>query len=113
MKLTWDQSTNHIIYSNNPFTFDDVAITEEIIAAATDVSGNGATNWVSGFEKLDNKKKKRFIELMCKVTGAEPTKYRKEVRDVKVFTKDIQITVEKLLSIKVTMEENNVSDIHG
>ena len=81
--------TTPINWSSNPYQWQDVSITEEVLA------GGSAEDLVSGYEKLDKKKKKRFIELICIVKN-KTIKERKEMKNIKVILGiDLEITMEK------------------
>ena len=78
--------------SKNPFTWNDVALLIEII------SGGIA-------EVLkDKKKKKHFITLWCKVNGYDETKQTKEVKDVVITAKDVEMVIKEVLGINVKID---------
>jgi predicted nucleic-acid-binding Zn-ribbon protein len=76
--------------SKNPFTWDDVALLKELAAG-------GHLDQVF----KDEKKKKRFITIWCKVKGYDETKETKEVKDVKITTEDVEMVIKEVLGIDV------------
>ena len=81
--------------SRNPFTWNDVALLIEIISG-----GPGGAEEVL----KDKKKKKRFITLWCKVKGYDETKQTKEVKDVVITAKDVEMVIKEVLGINVKID---------
>ena len=81
--------------SKNPFTWNDVALLIEIV-----LGGPGGAEEVL----KDKKKKKRFITLWCKVKGYDETKETKEVKDVVITAKDVELVIKEVLGINVKID---------
>ena len=91
--FTWDANNPFPNQSVTPFTWDDVALVEEI---AKIVGGGG------GYHKLhnafkDTKKKERFVKLLCKVKGIEYEE-SKEMKDYKIVISDVELVVNEVMS---------------
>ena len=79
--------------SVTPFTWDDVALITEIAQAA---SGGGIVE-VEQLFRNEPKKKKRFVELLCKVQGKD-IKQIKEIKEHKIFISDIDMVVKEVMT---------------
>ena len=91
--------------SSFPFTWDDVALVEEVVEAVQEAGGSV----IDGIEKLEPEKKKRFIKLICKVKGIETYSGQKTIRDdIKVSTEDVELVIKEVLGIDLTVENINV-----
>ena len=80
--------------SRNPFTWDDVALLQELAAA-----GHGYQDVLK-----DKKKKKRFITLLCKVKGYDKYKETKEVKDYTVTIEDVELVLKEALNLNIRVE---------
>ena len=78
------------------YTWDDVVLVEEALGGGGDMGEMPWTKW-------EDDKKKRLIKLICKVQG-RTYKETKEIKDIKITTKDIKILAEKVLGIEVITE---------
>lgn len=92
--FAYDQNPFGELQSKNPFTWDDVALLQEIIQA-----GGRAEDVFKHPEK-----KKRFITLWCKVKGYDETKQTKEVKDVKITAQDVEMVIKEVLGINIKVE---------
>ena len=85
--------------SSFPYTWDDVALVEEAVAA---LGGGGVieddARWMENQDK-----KKRLVKLICKVQG-KTIKEEKEIQEYKVTVTDIKLLAEKILGIEVITE---------
>jgi len=91
--------------SSFPFTWDDVALVEEVVEAVQEAGGSV----IDGIEKLEPEKKKRFIKLICKVKGIETYSGQKTIRDdIKVSTEDVELVIKEVLGIDLTVENIHV-----
>ena len=85
--------------SSFPYTWDDVALVEEAVAA---LGGGGVIEddapWMENQDK-----KKRLVKLICKVQG-KTIKEEKEIQEYKVTVTDIKLLSEKILCIEVITE---------
>ena len=92
--LKW--SSGNIKWGNNPYTWGDVALVEEIRR-----KGSGI---VETWEKEDKEKYKKFIKLTCKVKGYNEEKFIKEIKDKKIYISidDIKLVVNEVTkSLKI------------
>ena len=87
---TWDNA--NFTWDNNPYTWDDVAFAGELAVAMK----GGGIHHVKHVLK-DEKKKKQFIRLLCKVKGKEYDE-QKETADFKIVISDVQLVVSELAS---------------
>ena len=91
--------------SSFPFTWDDVALVEEVVEAVQEAGGSV----IDGIEKLEPEKKKRFIKLICKVKGIETYSGQKTIRDdIDVSAQDIEFVIKEVLGIDLTVENIHV-----
>jgi len=105
----WDWDDGNICWNDNPYCWDDVCLAEEVLEeAGGGITGDGkVTDWMQGYEKLDEPKKRRFITLVGKVKGEKDIfKDKKEVKDVNISIKDIKLTVSEVLGIKIDVEKD-------
>ena len=87
--------------SSFPFTWDDVALVEEVVEVVQEAGGSV----IDGISKLEPEKKKRFIKLICKVKGIETYSGQKTIRDdIKVSTEDVELVIKEVLGIDLTIE---------
>jgi len=90
--------------SSFPYTWDDVALVEEVVEA---VQAGGSV--IDGISKLEPEKKKRFIKLVCKVKGIETYSGQKTIRDdINVSTEDVEFVIKEVLGIDLTVENIHV-----
>ena len=102
--ITWDgfyngTKTTTINWSNNPYTWDDVAIIEKIAGGGGDIP--------SGLKKLKKEEKKKCVRLIMKRKGIKVYDEEKCVQDIDVYIKYIQLIHEEMKSLKLVAE--NVS----
>ena len=91
--------------SSFPFTWDDVALVEEVVEVVQEAGGSV----IDGIKKLEPEKKKRFIKLICKVKGIETYSGQKTIReDINVSAEDIELVVKEVLGIDLTVENIHV-----
>ena len=91
--------------SSFPFTWDDVALVEEVIEVVQEAGGSV----IDGIEKLEPEKKKRFIKLICKVKGIETYSGQKTIRDdIEVSAEDVELVIKEVLGIDLTVENIHV-----
>ena len=89
---TWD---------NNPFTWDDVAILEEIFPGGTE--GHNPYDVYRNVNGKSEDKKKKIIKIVAKLEGKEfkEEKYKNN-KKIKITVKDVNILF-KTLNIKVNV----------
>ncbi len=91
--------------SSFPFTWDDVALIEEVVEAVQEAGGSV----IDGISKLEPEKKKRFIKLICKVKGIETYSGQKTIRDdINVSAEDVELVIKEVLGIDLTVENIHV-----
>ena len=91
--------------SSFPFTWDDVALVEEVVEAVQEAGGSV----IDGISKLEPEKKKRFIKLICKVKGIETYSGQKTIRDdINVSAEDVEFVIKEVLGIDLTVENIHV-----
>ena len=87
--------------SSFPFTWDDVALVEEVVEAVQEAGGSV----IDGIKKLEPEKKKRFIKLVCKVRGIETFSGQKTIRDdIEITVEDVELVYKKVLGIDLAVE---------
>ena len=93
--ITWNNA--NIIWNDNPYTWDDIALVEEII------KGGRVTDdeYVHPLFQ-DEKKKKRLVKLIYKTQG-KVLKEEKEIKEIKITVKDVKILAKEVLGINVTI----------
>jgi len=95
--FTWGNA--NFTFNANPYTWNDVALVEELAAGAADTS-----NLSGAFKVLeDEKKKKHFITLLCKIEGKE-YKETKEANKRPITAKDIKLVVKEVLNIDLKID---------
>ena len=110
-KVQWGGTTEDgrnvsTIWGNNPFTWSDVALAVEI---ADVIDGVGYTRRKERLDKLfkDEEKKKRFIDLVCRIKGEKVYDDKVEVKDIDVKVEDAELVVETIVKkVKLEIKEN-------
>ena len=92
---TWGQA--NFSWSNNSFTWGDIALVEEALG------GGGVMADDMPWTKWEDDKKEKLVKLICKVKG-KTYKQTKQVKDIKITTKDIRLLAERVLGIEVITE---------
>ena len=93
--ITWGQA--NFSWTNNSFTWEDVALVEAALG------GGGVMADDMPWTKWEDDKKEKLVKLICKVKG-KTYKQTKQVKDIKITTKDIRLLAEKVLGIEVITE---------
>ena len=88
-------------WSEADFTWNDVCI-------AVEIEGNAgiATTWLDALDSLDEPKKKRFIEVICRVktqNGGEVLyEKRKTIKEnITITSEDVRRTVNQVLKVRL------------
>jgi hypothetical protein len=92
--LTWSQTEYPIVWSNNPYTWDDVSVVIEVVKAIG--GGSGGMTSLHNWQKKEPEKKKKLIKLLCII---DSDRYKEE----KYVDPNVMLTIEavKLLEEKV------------
>jgi len=93
--ITWGQA--NFSWNNNSFTWDDVVLVESALG------GGGVMVDDMPWTKWEDDKKEKLVKLICKVKG-KTYKQTKQIKDIKITTKDIRLLAEKVLGIEVITE---------
>ena len=88
---TW--SSANFPWNNNPYTWDDCALVQEVVQAGS--------NYQEVFK--DEKKKKKFIKLICQIEGIE-YKETKEIKKRQIRITDVALVVKEVLGIDIKVE---------
>jgi len=94
--FAWDGNP-FLNQSRNPFTWDDVALFQELADAV-----GGGRNYQEVLK--DKKKKERFITLLCKVKGSDKYKETKQVKDYTVTIEDVELVLKEALNLNIRVE---------
>jgi len=92
--FAWDSNPFGAQQSTNPFTWDDVALVTELAQAI------GGGHMHPPYQQIfrDEKKKERFIKLLCKVKGKKYKKTKK-IKDIKIVISDVELVVQEVSRI--------------
>tara|TARA_R110002167_G_scaffold78202_2_gene216590 strand:+ start:185 stop:493 length:309 start_codon:yes stop_codon:yes gene_type:complete len=93
--ITWGQS--NFSWGNSSFTWGDVVLVKAALG------GGGIMADDMPWTKWEDDKKEKLIKLICKVKG-KTYKQTKQVKDIKITTKDIRLLAERVLGIEVITE---------
>ena len=102
--ITWDgkyngNKTTTIVWSNNPYTWDDVAIIIKV------KKGGGGHE---GLFNLKKEEKKKCIRLIMKWKGIEVYDEEKCVKKIKTYAKDVDMIYEEMKSLNLIIENVSV-----
>lgn len=92
-KIPYKWSNANFTWNNNPYTWDDVALVEEVVQAG------GAYQEVF----KDEKKKKKFIKLICQIEGIE-YKETKEIKKRQIRITDVALVAKEVLGVDIKVE---------
>lgn len=88
---TWDSA--NFAWNSNPYTWEDVALVEEVVAAGS--------NYQEVFK--DEKKKKKFVKLICQIEGIE-YKETKEIKKRQIRITDVALVAKEVLGVDIKVE---------
>jgi hypothetical protein len=93
--FTWD--TANFLWNNNPYTWDEVILVQELAKA------RAAGDDYMGIFRESPEKKKKFVKILCKVQG---TNYEenKEVKDISICIQDVDLVVNKVLGVNLDVK---------
>jgi hypothetical protein len=91
--FAWNTNPFGARQSTNPFTWDDCALVEEVVRAG------------GSYQEVfkDEKKKKRFIKLICQIEGVE-YKETKEVKERQIRITDVALVAKEVLGIDIKID---------
>lgn len=92
-RIPFKWNTANFSYNSNPYTWDDCALVQEVVDAGT--------SYQEVFK--DEKKKKKFIKLICKVEGVE-YKETKEVKKRQIRITDVALVAKEVLGVDIKVE---------
>lgn len=91
--IKWNEA--HILWNDNPYTWDDVCIAEEIVGSGI------AGDWVGAYDKLDKRKKKRVIEVIAMIEGEKFKQKKVYDPNIKVTASQIKKFVQEVLNVEI------------
>lgn len=92
-KIPYTWSSANFPWNNNPYTWEDVALVQEVVTAGS--------NYQEVFK--DEKKKKKFIKLICQVEGIE-YKETKEIKKRQIRITDVALVAKEVLGVDIKVE---------
>ena len=97
--FTWNEGDIFSNQSSTPFTWDDVALVEEVVKEIQRRGRPPDDDFIHPFFD-DEKKNRRLIKLIYRTQG-KVLKEEKEIKEIKVTVKDVKILAKKVLGINV------------
>lgn len=91
--FAWNSNPFGARQSKKPFTWDDCALVAEVVRAGG--------SYPQVFR--DEKKKKRFIKLICQIEGVE-YKETKEVKERQIRITDVALVAKEVLGIDIKID---------
>ena len=103
--IKWEDAD--FLWSDNPYTWEDVAIITEVVEAIEAIQQGGG-DFDEEIYKYDAEKKRKLIKLILKVRGMDgdtitEQKY-KEIKQYKIKVKDIKLVVKEVLGVEMIAE---------
>lgn len=98
--FAWDEG--NICWDDNPFCWDEVCLVQEV-AQGAGIAGT----WEGGYQRLTKEKKRKFIQLICRVKGEKEYNDKKEQLDYKVTAKDVKMVVQQVHNVQIGLVEGN------
>lgn len=92
-KIPYKWGNANFAWNNNPYTWDDVALVQEVVQAGS--------NYQEVFK--DEKKKKKFIKLICQIEGIE-YKETKEIKKRQIRITDVALVAKEVLGVDIKVE---------
>ena len=100
-KIKWNEA--QILWNNNPFTWDEVQLVEEI-AEELDVAASGGISKTKVIQELPDEKKEKLIHLIMMRKGIKVYDKKKKVKDVKINVEDVELLIKEVKAF--VMAEN-------
>tara|TARA_Y100000310_G_scaffold324973_1_gene387665 strand:- start:634 stop:939 length:306 start_codon:yes stop_codon:yes gene_type:complete len=97
--ITW--SGANFTWGSNEYTWGEVQLVAEVAEVVQAGGGVEPEEWLES----QPEKKRKLIKLICKVKGVPYSMQKEKREDINITTKDIDLLVEKVLGIKVTVEK--------
>ena len=93
--FTWD--TANFLWNNNPYTWDEVVLIQELATARA--AGDDYMGIINGSPE----KKKKFVKILCKVNNTE-YKETKEVKEVNIRIQDVDLVINEVLGVNLEVK---------
>ena len=110
--IKWEDAD--FLWSDNPYTWEDVAIVTEVVEEieAIEAIQQGGGDFDEEIYKYDAGKKRKLIKLILKVRGMDgdtitEQKY-KEIKQYKITAKDIKLVVKEVLGVEMIAEDVSI-----
>ncbi len=95
--LTWSQTSYPILWNNNPYTWNEVQILQEVESQIQ--QGIAPTVAVN---KLNSNKKRILIKLIARIKGEEYNVEKYKSDNIKISAKDIKLLIhENVLNVQI------------
>ena len=99
-KIKWNEAD--ILWNNNPFTWDEVQLVQEIAETIDAAGGSVSTSRV--IHELPDEKKEKLIRLIMRRKGIKVYDKKKKVKDVKINVEDVELLIKEVKAF--VMAEN-------
>jgi hypothetical protein len=100
-KIKWNEAD--ILWNNNPFTWDEVQLVEEI-AEELDTAAAGGVPKSRIIQELPDEKKEKLIHLILRRKGIKIYDKKKRVKDVEIKVEDVELLIKEVKAF--VMAEN-------
>ena len=100
-KIKWNEAD--ILWNNNPFTWDEVELIEEI-AEELEVATTSGVPKSKVIQELPDEKKEKLIHLIMRRKGIKVYDKKKKVKDVKINVEDVELLIKEVKAF--VMAEN-------
>ena len=109
-KVNWNGTTTDggfvsLTWSTASFTFEEVLVVKEVSEILG--STHSRRKREEQLRKLDKRKKKKLIHLICRIKGEKVYDEQKEIEEVDIKLEDAELVVEKVLG-RIKVETKNV-----
>ena len=98
-KIKWNEAD--ILWNNNPFTWDEVQLVEEI---AKELDGDGVVSKSKVLQELPDEKKEKLIRLIVRRKGIKMYDEAKKVKEINIEVEDVELLIKEVKAF--VMAEN-------
>ena len=98
-KIKWNEAD--ILWNNNPFTWDEVQLVQEI---AEELEGTGGVSKTKVIRELPDEKKEKLIRLIMRRKGIKVYDKAKKVKEVNIKVEDVELLIKEVKAF--VMAEN-------